>query len=138
MPEDYDADRELVSALADGELRGEELSRAMELLGRSDQALASWRSYHVTSDALRCADMELPDGNRLLSRVCVCSLRARRLPAGERVTRCKGCPAGLTVRARLLGALRMIRRAAGGGWLRQRRLPLWRQWVGNWSVWTVR
>ena len=57
MPEDYDADRELVSALADGELRGEELSRAMELLGKSDQALASWRSYHVTSDALRGADM---------------------------------------------------------------------------------
>ena len=57
MPEDYDTDRELVSALADGELRGEELSRAMELLGKSDQALASWRSYHVTSDALRGADM---------------------------------------------------------------------------------
>ena len=57
MPEDYDTDWELVSALADGELRGEELSRAMELLGKSDQALASWRSYHVTSDALRGADM---------------------------------------------------------------------------------
>ena len=57
MAEDYDADRELVSALADGELRGEEFSRAMELLGKSDKAVAMWRSYHVTGDVLRGADM---------------------------------------------------------------------------------
>lgn len=57
MPEEHDADRELVSALADGELRGEEFSRAMELLGKSDPAVALWRSYHVTGDALRGADV---------------------------------------------------------------------------------
>ena len=57
MAEDYDADRELVSALADGELRGEEFCRALELLGKSDQAVALWRSYHVTGDALRGADV---------------------------------------------------------------------------------
>ena len=58
MAEDYDADRELVSALADGELRGEEFCRALELLGKSDQAVALWRSYHVTGEIGRASCRE--------------------------------------------------------------------------------
>lgn len=57
MSEDFDASHQLVSALADGELRGDEFSQALELLGHSDQALASWRAYHVVGDALRGADI---------------------------------------------------------------------------------
>ncbi|MEO6623240.1 MAG: sigma-E factor negative regulatory protein [Burkholderiaceae bacterium] len=59
MPQDYDADHQLVSALADGELRGEEFSQALELLGHSEQAVAAWRLYHVVGDALRGADMAI-------------------------------------------------------------------------------
>ena len=57
-------DRELVSALADGELRGEAFSRALELLGRSDQAMADWQAYHVAGDVLRCSDMAVSSDAR--------------------------------------------------------------------------
>lgn len=50
---DHDAEDRLISALADGELRGEEFSRAMDLLSRSERALAVWDSYHVVSEVLR-------------------------------------------------------------------------------------
>ena len=59
MSKDYDADHQLVSALADGELRGVEFSHALELLGRSEQAVAAWRSYHLVGDALRGADVAI-------------------------------------------------------------------------------
>lgn len=50
---DQESDDHLVSALADGELRGEEFSRALELLGRSERAMALWRSYHIVGEVLR-------------------------------------------------------------------------------------
>lgn len=59
MSDDYDADHQLVSALADGELRGEEFSRALDLLGHSERAVAAWDSYHVVGDALRGADVAI-------------------------------------------------------------------------------
>jgi sigma-E factor negative regulatory protein RseA len=47
-----DDKREWISALADGELAGSELARALDAL-RNDQALqASWSRYHLISDAL--------------------------------------------------------------------------------------
>lgn len=52
MP-DHDAEDSLISALADGELRGEEFSRALELLARSDRAMAVWKSYHMVGEVLR-------------------------------------------------------------------------------------
>jgi sigma-E factor negative regulatory protein RseA len=47
-----DERKEWISALADGELAGRELDRALDAL-RTDQALqASWSRYHLISDAL--------------------------------------------------------------------------------------
>lgn len=52
-------DLEWVSAMADGELDGNEFAAVADTTGASDEARAAWHSYHVIGDVLRCAD--LPD-----------------------------------------------------------------------------
>jgi sigma-E factor negative regulatory protein RseA len=47
------ANTELVSALVDGQLRGDEFVQAMTLLERSSAARQSWHAYHVVGEALR-------------------------------------------------------------------------------------
>lgn len=49
-------DRELVSALADGQLRGEEFARTVEALGTEDDAQQCWHAYHLVGDVLRSGD----------------------------------------------------------------------------------
>lgn len=49
-------DRELVSALADGQLRGEEFARTVEKLGTVDDAQRCWHAYHLVGDVLRSGD----------------------------------------------------------------------------------
>lgn len=56
--------RELLSALADGELHGDALMAVIEACGE-EEVLASWRAYHLIGDVLRqpslvtpCADMD--------------------------------------------------------------------------------
>lgn len=44
---------ELMSALADGQLRDDELARAWQMLAQSDDAGISWNHYHLIGDALR-------------------------------------------------------------------------------------
>lgn len=44
---------ELMSALADGELRGEAFAQAVELGAADAEARAAWSSYHVIGEALR-------------------------------------------------------------------------------------
>ena len=54
--------RELVSSLADGQLRGLEFARAVSMTTDSGDARAAWHAYHVVGDVLRsdelasCAD----------------------------------------------------------------------------------
>lgn len=45
--------RERISALADGQLRGEEFARALEAAVHETDARAAWHVYHVIGDALR-------------------------------------------------------------------------------------
>lgn len=45
--------RELVSALADGQLRGRDFSRAVELAASDADAQAAWHDYHLVGDVLR-------------------------------------------------------------------------------------
>ena len=49
-------DQELLSALADGELQGEELTRALALCDQ-ESACARWRDYHLIGDVLRSAEL---------------------------------------------------------------------------------
>ena len=45
--------RELVSALADGQLRGEEFARTVEWVGDAEDARLTWHAYHLVGDVLR-------------------------------------------------------------------------------------
>jgi sigma-E factor negative regulatory protein RseA len=46
-------DLELISALADGQLAGEDLAAVLAICEADDQALASWSAYHLIGDTLR-------------------------------------------------------------------------------------
>jgi sigma-E factor negative regulatory protein RseA len=45
--------RELISALADGQLKGDAFARAVEAAGADAQARASWCAYHLVGEVLR-------------------------------------------------------------------------------------
>jgi len=48
--------RELVSALADGQLRGEEFARTVEWAGDAEDARLTWHAYHLVGDVLRSGE----------------------------------------------------------------------------------
>lgn len=48
--------RELISALADGQLHGEEFARTVEWLDQTADARLTWHAYHVVGDVLRSGD----------------------------------------------------------------------------------
>lgn len=45
--------RELASALADGELQGDELARALDVLRADQEAQMCWHTYHLVGDVMR-------------------------------------------------------------------------------------
>jgi sigma-E factor negative regulatory protein RseA len=49
-------DQEVISALADGQLRGEAFIRAMKLLESTDHR-ATWHAHHVVGDVLRMGEL---------------------------------------------------------------------------------
>ncbi len=49
-------DHELVSAMADGQLGGEEFALAVTWVGAAQDARLSWHAYHVVGDVLRCGE----------------------------------------------------------------------------------
>lgn len=57
MTQDISNTRELVSALADGQLRGEEFARALALIEHSEEARAHWHAYHLVGDVLRSHEL---------------------------------------------------------------------------------
>ncbi|WP_354003784.1 sigma-E factor negative regulatory protein [Ramlibacter aurantiacus] len=49
--------REWVSALADGQLDGDDLDRAIDALAADPEALEAWSAYHLVGDVLRSPDL---------------------------------------------------------------------------------
>jgi sigma-E factor negative regulatory protein RseA len=49
--------REIVSALADGQLHGEALARGVELAATDAAAREAWQAYHLIGDVLRSDDL---------------------------------------------------------------------------------
>lgn len=47
---------ELVSALADGQLRGDEFADTVEWVGNSDDARLTWQTYHLLGDVMRSGE----------------------------------------------------------------------------------
>ena len=52
-----DSGRDLVSALADGQLRGREFARAVEGVSAGGDARETWHTYHLVGDVLRCGEL---------------------------------------------------------------------------------
>jgi sigma-E factor negative regulatory protein RseA len=48
--------QELISALADGQLRGEAFARGVEVAAGDPAALETWHTYHLIGDVLRSGD----------------------------------------------------------------------------------
>jgi sigma-E factor negative regulatory protein RseA len=48
---------EAISALADGQLRGEEFASTVETVTADSHALATWHAYHVVGDVLRSGEL---------------------------------------------------------------------------------
>jgi len=57
MTQQVSTPAELVSALADGELRGEALVQAVQWLQENDDARANWHAYHLVGDVLRSGEL---------------------------------------------------------------------------------
>ncbi len=49
--------QDALSALADGQLRGEAFARAVERVAQQPEAQATWHAYHVVGDVLRSNDL---------------------------------------------------------------------------------
>ena len=49
--------RELISALADGQLEGEAFARGVELAASDPAARAAWQTYHLIGDVLRSGEL---------------------------------------------------------------------------------
>ena len=55
--EHIDTPQDALSALADGQLRGEAFALAVERVAQQPEAQATWHAYHVVSDVLRSNDL---------------------------------------------------------------------------------
>ena len=56
MMQDLVKTNELVSALADGELRGEEFARTVEWMSEAEEARRTWHAYQVVGEVLRSGE----------------------------------------------------------------------------------
>lgn len=59
MSDTLSTSSEMVSALMDGELRGDELAQAVQMLCDSPQARQDWDTYHLVGAALRSRSVDL-------------------------------------------------------------------------------
>jgi sigma-E factor negative regulatory protein RseA len=56
MKQDMQRDDELVSALTDGQLQGEEFARVVEWVAEDEEARLNWHAYHLVGDVLRSGE----------------------------------------------------------------------------------
>ena len=57
MNQDVMKNRELISALADGQLRGADFARTVELTAVDEDAQSAWQLYHLVGDVLRSTEL---------------------------------------------------------------------------------
>lgn len=72
--------REAVSALADGQLRGADFARAVELVQQDGDARDAWLAYHVIGDVLRSTELARGAAGGRLVREVARSLRNEPVP----------------------------------------------------------
>ncbi len=74
---------EMISALADGQLRGEALERVIETVATDDQARNAWHTYHLIGDVLRSGS--LPTGTAPAAFLAGFQVRLEREQGRDRV-----------------------------------------------------
>jgi sigma-E factor negative regulatory protein RseA len=73
--------QEIVSALADGELRGEAFARAVEVAARDGDGRDAWHTYHLIGDVLRSGETgAVTQPDRFMSRLQERLLEERQSP----------------------------------------------------------
>lgn len=61
---------ELVSALADGQLRGDEFANTVDYVGASEEARLTWQTYHLVGDVMRAHEsMTVQGGSEFMARL---------------------------------------------------------------------
>lgn len=103
--------RELISAIADGEARGEAFARGMDLVAREPAALEAWQAYHLIGDVLRSEDLAADP-----SRDAVFLQRLRVHLAQEPAVFAPGAVAGAAAGASTRSGTRSMNRASGSPW----------------------
>lgn len=61
--------RERLSALADGQLQGDELDAALAFAADDAEGHATWQLYHLVGDVLRSSDLARPSSPAFMSRL---------------------------------------------------------------------
>ncbi|WP_462387502.1 sigma-E factor negative regulatory protein [Acidovorax sp. Q11] len=61
--------RERLSALADGQLQGDELSAAFAYAAEDEDGAKTWQLYHLVGDVLRSADLAQPANPAFMARL---------------------------------------------------------------------
>lgn len=61
--------RERLSALADGQLQGDELSAAFAYAAEAEDGAKTWQLYHLVGDVLRSADLAQPANPAFMARL---------------------------------------------------------------------
>lgn len=61
--------RERLSALADGQLQGDEMSAAFAYATQDEEGVKTWELYHLVGDVLRSADLAQPANPAFMTRL---------------------------------------------------------------------
>lgn len=69
MANDVLSDKARLSALADGQLQGEDLDAALAFAADDVEGRATWQLYHLVGDVLRSSDLARPANAELISRL---------------------------------------------------------------------
>lgn len=81
---------EMISALADGQLRGEALERVIQTVATDAQARNAWHTYHLIGDVLRSGN--LPTGTAPATFLAGFQVRLEREQARERIEEVASAP----------------------------------------------
>lgn len=83
--QETEQNRELISALVDGQLRGEEFARTVEWLGEEDDARRTWATYHVVGEVLRSGRAVTHDRDAAFMQRLKLGLQAERASSAPRL-----------------------------------------------------
>jgi len=116
--------QELISALADGQLRGEAFARGVEAAASDPVAREAWHTYHLIGDVLRSGELAagtMPTAflNRLQSRLQ--QEQGQGLAAGQQPARAQPAPQGeaandASFRWKLVAGVASLAAVAAIGW----------------------